>query len=216
VIQKAENAAQYIAKWSVASEAVGGNRKFAKQDNRAIFEIEQDAADGWNDSISVLMEYNSGSMGAKWHNFSRGLKEWRQNWKNSRAEIKPVLVFDAAASAELLHDDDLRALVSELAGAGISQVSDIGTALGLGAEIPSEPEILFVVDPYQRQKIRYERALNESRWEDAAQIFKLIEHYEHSSYFSAVSDAVTRSDKTFSNKNENTEVSMKKWLKTYH
>lgn len=189
VIQSAESAAKYMAKWSIASEATGGNHKAGKNGNRAIFQIEQAAAADDVEAQYLLIEYNNKTLRARWHTFSRSLMPWRKQWLQERHKPNPVLVFGPEASQELTENPELARLVAELAGQNLADVTDIGSALRLEAEVPEYPEVVWVAEPSRRARMLYDRALDESRYEDAAKLWAEIEFYQQAAIQSAAYQA---------------------------
>lgn len=167
-IQRAESAAKYMAKWSVASEGVAQHVKRGKHGNRAIWELEQAAAAGENLASRKLMTFNHSTLRARWHNFSRSLGEWRQAWDKQRPEIEALFVFDPASSRQLATDDELARLFAMIAADEPDELAQLAGAMGLQGQIPEEPDLVWVSDPARKALRRYDKAYAAGEWLEAS------------------------------------------------
>lgn len=178
-IQSGTNAARYISKWSLASEAVGGSHhKIAKKGGLSIGQIEQLAAAGDNFAQRKLLVYNKTTLRARWHNFSRSLSAWRKEYNSGRPAPLPLLVFDAPSSAEILQDSSLRALIAEVcSAAGADDLEGLPSAFGLAGEVPENPDLVWMSDPTRRAWSEYNRCLAAGLEQDASMHWLSYEFY---------------------------------------
>lgn len=177
-LQSGTNAARYISKWSLASEAIGGDHKQAIGDNRSIAQIEQAAAAGDTFSQRKLLVYNKTTLRARWHNFSRSLSSWRKEYNSGRPAPLPLLVFDAPSSAEILQDSSLRALIAEVcSAAGADDLEGLPSAFGLAGEVPENPDLVWMSDPTRRAWSEYNRCLVAGLEQEASEHWLSYEFY---------------------------------------
>lgn len=118
-VQNATNAAAYMAKWSVVSEAVGGNHKRAKNGNLSRAELESAAIEGHGWACRALKTINRLTYRRRTHSFSRA-------WSKLRARYARRIVNHGNLAEQSQEFGDFVQLAAE---AGISQVYKSGLVL---------------------------------------------------------------------------------------
>lgn len=133
-IQPAESAAGYMAKWGLAAEQTGAHVKDAKHGNRAVWDLEQSAAQGNRSSRHLLKQYYRAMRRRRTHTFSRGLAPIRLKHALGFKPARAHFLFDTASSFKLHQDRDFKAVLLQVLADYQLPVMQVFGDLGLEAQ----------------------------------------------------------------------------------
>lgn len=169
-LQDAQSAAEYMSKWSIASEAAGMHLKDSFS-GRGLHQIEQSVLSTSNRSDELLlMNFHRVFNRARFHVFSKSLRSYRNQYLDTIPEDLPIFQLSVDDAHRLESDPDFMHLCSEYLKQDFVSVSlDTLTDLGFSPNKIQVPEVFYHESPANWIRARDRLYFQESDLEAALQ-----------------------------------------------